>query len=108
MLQHPGLAAVGVSAVPDEVRGDEVMAFVVPRAPVSATYRDAFARDVLDFCLQRLAYFKAPGYIVFCKELPLTPTEKIQRARLKELAQGMLSAPDCIDLRAFKKRTRTA
>jgi len=107
MLQHPGVATVGVSAVPDEVRGDEVMACVVPRVPVSATYRDAFAREVLDFCLQRLAYFKAPGYIVFCKDLPLTPTEKIQRARLKELAQEMLSAPDCIDLRALKKRTRT-
>jgi acyl-CoA synthetase (AMP-forming)/AMP-acid ligase II len=107
MLQHPGVAAVGVSAVPDEVRGDEVMACVVPRVAVSATYRDAFAREVLDFCLQRLAYFKAPGYIVLCKELPLTPTEKIQRARLKELAQGMLSGPACIDLRALKKRTRT-
>jgi acyl-CoA synthetase (AMP-forming)/AMP-acid ligase II len=107
ILQHPGVAAVAVSAVPDEVRGDEVMACVVPRVPVSATDRDEFARDVLDFCLQRLAYFKAPGYIVLCKELPLTPTEKIQRARLKELAQGMLSGPACIDLRALKKRTRT-
>ena len=107
MLQHPGVAAVGVSAVPDEVRGDEVIACVVPRVPVSATYRDAFARDVLDFCLQRLAYFKVPGYVVFCETLPLTPTEKIQRARLKELAQRMLTGPACIDLRALKKRPST-
>jgi len=108
MLQHPGVATVGVSAVPDEVRGDEVMACIVPRTPVSVTQRDAFARDVLDFCLQRLAYFKVPGYVVFCEALPLTPTEKIQRARLKELAQGMLTGPACIDLRSLKKRPTIA
>ena len=34
LLQHPGIAAVGVTAVPDEVRGDEVMACVVPRATI--------------------------------------------------------------------------
>jgi acyl-coenzyme A synthetase/AMP-(fatty) acid ligase len=108
ILQHLGVAAVGVSAVPDELRGDEVMACVVPRVPVSATDRHTFARDVLDFCLQRLAYFKAPGYVVFCEALPLTPTEKIQRARLKELAQGMLTGPACIDLRSLKKRPTIA
>ena len=84
------------------------MACVVPRVPVSATDRDTFARDVLDFCLQRLAYFKAPGYVVFCETLPLTPTEKIQRARLKELAQGMLTGTACIDLRSLKKRPTIA
>jgi acyl-CoA synthetase (AMP-forming)/AMP-acid ligase II len=107
MLQHPGVAAVGVSAVPDEVRGDEVMACIVPRTPVGVTQRNAFARDVLDFCLQRLAYFKVPGYVAFCEKLPLTPTEKIQRARLKELAQELLTGSACIDLRALKKRPST-
>jgi acyl-CoA synthetase (AMP-forming)/AMP-acid ligase II len=108
MLQHPGVATVGVSAVSDAVRGDEVAACIVPRTPVGVTQRDAFAREVLDFCLQRLAYFKVPGYILFCEELPLTPTEKIQRARLKELAQGMVAGPACIDLRALKKRPSAA
>jgi acyl-CoA synthetase (AMP-forming)/AMP-acid ligase II len=107
MLQHPGVAAVGVSAVPDEVRGDEVIACIVPRTPVGITQRNAFARDVLDFCLQRLAYFKVPGYVAFCEKLPLTPTEKIQRARLKELAQELLTGSACIDLRALKKRPST-
>jgi acyl-coenzyme A synthetase/AMP-(fatty) acid ligase len=104
LLQFAGVAAVGVSAVPDEVRGDEVMACIVPRAPVSEAERIDFAHDVLDFCLQRLAYFKAPGYVALCDELPLTSTEKIQRARLKDLAQGLLGAPACVDLRALKKR----
>jgi acyl-CoA synthetase (AMP-forming)/AMP-acid ligase II len=103
--QHPGIAAVGVCAVPDDIRGDEVMACIVPRTPVSAADLGAFARDVVEFSLQRLAYFKAPGYVAVCDALPLTSTEKIQRARLKERAQLLLSTPACVDLRVLKKRS---
>src|SRR5579883_559523 len=79
LMQHPAIAAVGVTAVADEVRGDEVMACIVAREPLHEADRPAFARDILEFSLQRLAYFKAPGYISFCDRLPLTATEKIQR-----------------------------
>jgi acyl-CoA synthetase (AMP-forming)/AMP-acid ligase II len=108
LLQHPHIAGAGVTAVPDAVRGDEVMACIVPREPVGAVEQAQLARDVVAFCLQRLAYFKAPGYITFIEQLPLTPTEKIQRARLKELAQAQLNTPGCLDLRVLKKRTSTA
>lgn len=88
------------------------MACIVPRAALTASGsdaltasgRDALARSVLEFCLQRLAYFKAPGYVAFCESLPLTPTEKIQRARLKDLAHALRSTSATIDLRALKKR----
>jgi len=105
LLQHPQIAGVGVTAVPDEVRGDEVMACVVPRVMPTDTARAALARDVMDFCLARLAYFKAPGYLAFCDRLPLTATEKIQRGELRKLAQALLDDSGCIDLRAFKKPT---
>ena len=108
ILQHPRIASVGVAAVPDELRGDEVMACVVPRGHLGREQRDALACELLEFCLQRLAYFKAPGYVAFCDALPLTPTEKIQRAHLKELARGLLGQGDAIDLRARKKRTGAA
>jgi acyl-CoA synthetase (AMP-forming)/AMP-acid ligase II len=108
LLQHPGIASVGVTAIPDEIRGDEVMACVVPRAAVKQTERDAFARDIVQFCLGRLAYFKAPGYVALCERLPLTPTEKIQRAQLKELGLRLVTTDSCIDLRPLKKRTAAA
>jgi acyl-coenzyme A synthetase/AMP-(fatty) acid ligase len=104
LLQHPSIASVGVTAVPDEVRGDEVMACVVPRGEVRASEREAYSREVLEFCLERLAYYKAPGYVGFCERLPLTPTEKIQRAQLKDLGRSLLGTPVCIDVRAWKKR----
>jgi acyl-CoA synthetase (AMP-forming)/AMP-acid ligase II len=105
LLQHPGVAAVGVTAVPDEVRGDEVMACVVPRRHLYDAEQVAFGRELTQFCLERLAYFKAPGYVGFCEGLPLTATEKIQRARLKDLGQALLGGSACVDLRALKKRT---
>jgi acyl-CoA synthetase (AMP-forming)/AMP-acid ligase II len=105
LLQHPQIASVGVAAVPDDVRGDEVMACIVPKEMPGDAARAAFAKDIVEFCLVRLAYFKAPGYVAFCDRLPLTLTEKIQRAQLKELARTLLGDPGCIDLRALKKRT---
>lgn len=105
LLQHPNIASVGVTGVPDEVRGDEVMACVVPRVAVDEAGRQGFAREVLQFCLSRLAYFKAPGYVGLCERLPLTATEKIQRAQLKELGKQLLESSACVDLRSLKKRT---
>jgi acyl-CoA synthetase (AMP-forming)/AMP-acid ligase II len=108
LLQHPKIATVGVTAVPDDIRGDEVMACVVPRVALSEAERETYAREVFEFCLGRLAYYKAPGYIGFCERLPLTATEKMQRAQLKELGRTLLSSPACVDLRALKKRTAAA
>ncbi len=56
-------------------------------------------------CLERLAYFKAPGFVAFCETLPLTPTEKIQRSQLRDLAHRLLVSGACIDLRSLKRRS---
>jgi len=103
IAQHPQVRAVGICAVPDPVRGDEVFACVVLRE--STVDAEATARDIVEFCLPQLAYFKAPGYVAFCEHLPLTPTEKIQRVRLKSVGQQLLSEGRCIDLRALKRRS---
>lgn len=108
LLQHPQVLSAGVAAVPDEIRGDEVMACILLRHPVSMADRSRLAHELLSHCMQRLAYYKAPGYVVFVDELPLTVTEKIQRARLKELAVACVGAPGCVDLRALKKRPLSA
>jgi len=102
VVQHPAVHAAGVAAVPDAVRGDEVFACVVLRQPTDAG--EQMAREIADFCRARLAYYKAPGYVAFCPRLPLTPTEKIQRASLKELAARLLGEGQCFDLRARKRR----
>jgi acyl-CoA synthetase (AMP-forming)/AMP-acid ligase II len=108
LQQHPQVAAVGVAAVPDQVRGDEVMACIVTRRQLTAVERQALARELLDFSIQRLAYFKAPGYVAFCETLPRTATEKIQRAQLRELARELMQGESSVDVRSLKKRPVTA
>lgn len=100
LLEHPGVIAAGVTAVPDDIRGDEVFACIVVDG--NARHWPETATAIVRHCLDRLAYFKAPGYLAACERLPLTSTEKIQRAALKELAATRLAAGDCIDTRTLK------
>lgn len=116
LMQHPRIAAVGVAAAADEVRGDEVFACIVPRPanpppantpPVNPPMTpEQLAADIMNFCAERLAYYKAPGYISFQDSLPVTATQKIQRGALKSLVADLLKDPATIDLRHLKKRTR--
>jgi acyl-CoA synthetase (AMP-forming)/AMP-acid ligase II len=106
LRQHPLVANVGVAPVPDAVRGDEVMACVVPSRPIAAGEARAAAEDLVRHCLERLAYYKAPGYVAFCDVLPLTATQKLQRGDLRALAQACLDDDACVDTRALKKRQR--
>jgi acyl-CoA synthetase (AMP-forming)/AMP-acid ligase II len=109
LLAHPAVRTVGVSAVPDPVRCDEVMACIIAASPIAdEPARERLAIELVEHCLDRLAYYKAPGYIAFCDALPLTPTQKIQRSELKAFAHERLRSAQCIDLRARKVRRSAA
>jgi acyl-CoA synthetase (AMP-forming)/AMP-acid ligase II len=103
--QHPAVRTAAVAATPDPVRGDEVLACIVPREPVSPSEQEAIARSIVDHALSRLAYYKAPGYVAFVESLPLTVSQKIQRGQLRDLARTLAGQPHCVDTRALKKRT---
>jgi acyl-CoA synthetase (AMP-forming)/AMP-acid ligase II len=102
LLGHPGVLNCAVTAVPDELRGEEVFAFVVPKPAGART--DAAA--LIDHCLERLAYFKVPGYVAFVTELPLTASQKINRAAVKKEAGKRVAGSACIDVRGAKTRHR--
>jgi len=103
LLQHPLVKAAAVAAVPDAVRGDEVLACVVCEG-VAADERGTAATGIVDWCLARLAYYKAPGYVAFVDALPLTASQKVQRGELKALALSLVGQGNCIDTVAMKKR----
>ena len=96
---HPAIGQVAVIATPDSVRDEEVMACVVPSQGTTPS-RDT-AISIQDWCLERLAYFKAPGHVAFLAELPVTSTNKVQKAKLADFA---LNPADCFDLRDRKRR----
>lgn len=102
LLQHPSVKQVAVAATPDPVRGDEVLALIVPDDP--AIEKAETAHTIVEWCLSRLAYYKAPGWIAFVPSLPLTGTQKIQRGSVKDLAADYMARGVCIDLRHLKKR----
>jgi len=105
LAQHPCVAAVAVAAAPDALRGDEVLACVVRRDPRPSDDLPALAAQITQHVLQQLAYYKAPGYVAFVDALPLTLSQKVQRAMLKSLAQSLPGQPHCVDTRALKKRS---
>ena len=114
LMQHEAVAACGVAPVPDEIRGDEVMACVTLTAAARQLDAAALAQDMMSFCQARLAYYKAPGYIAFIDDLPLTATQKMKRGELKTIALACMAqaggassggpASVCFDLRNLKKR----
>ena len=78
---HPDVADVQVVGVPDPRYGEELMAWIVPRAGASLD-RDAIA----DFCRDRIAHQKVPRYVACLDEFPMTVTGKVQKFKLRELA----------------------
>ncbi len=102
LLQHKAVKSVAVAPVADPVRGDEVFACVVPDDGYQGD--EALAADIVAWCLSRLAYYKAPGYVGFVPAVPLTSTHKIQRGSLKDLVANTIGSKVCFDTRGMKKR----
>jgi acyl-coenzyme A synthetase/AMP-(fatty) acid ligase len=98
LLQSPHVDNCAVCAVPDEIRGDEVFAFVMPRGSTPD------AGEIFRHCAEHLTYFKTPGYIAFVDALPLTASQKVSRGEVKKMAVERVANDDCIDLRDRKKR----
>lgn len=78
LLQFPGVKAAAVVAVPGDGGEDEVLAVLSPQA--GATLDPA---ALLHFLQPRLANFMLPRYVRIMTELPLTPTQKIEKHVLR-------------------------
>ncbi len=78
IYRHPDVQEVAVIPIPDPKWGEVVKAFVVPKKG-----RQPNAQDIIDFCRENIARFKAPKSIEF-GELPKTATGKIQKFKLRE------------------------
>jgi crotonobetaine/carnitine-CoA ligase len=75
LLSHAAVRLAAVVAVPDDVRGEEVKAFVSADGEVVVA-------ELAEFCEQRLARFKVPRYWEVCDDLPVTDSHRVAKARL--------------------------
>jgi crotonobetaine/carnitine-CoA ligase len=99
---HEAVGQVAVLAVPDELREEEVMACVVT---MPGAARDAAtAEGLVRWCLDRLAYYKAPGWVLFVDALPTTGTQKVQKTQIFAPGTDPRREPGAMDLRALKRR----
>jgi len=79
MYLHPGIAQVAVIGVPDERMGEVGMAFVVPRP--GATLDSA---ELIAWCREQMAHFKAPKRIEIVSALPTNASGKVLKYELRQ------------------------
>ena len=76
---HPKVLEAAVFSVPDEKWGEAVAAAVVLKKNESAT-----ELEIIQFCKQHQASYKAPKSVVFLDELPKTGSGKIYKKALRD------------------------
>lgn len=102
LLGHDTVGQAAVIAVGDEVRDEEVFACIVPGKGVSPGTQ--LASDLFDHCFERVAHYKAPGWILFLDELPVTGTQKVQKHAIFGPDVDPTALSGAYDFRSKKKR----
>ncbi len=80
IMELPYVLECGVSAVPDEVRGQIVKASIVLTKGTEPT--EQLKKDIQNYVKAKTAPYKYPRIVVFRDELPKTVSGKIQRNKL--------------------------
>lgn len=88
--QHPDVRGVAVIGVPDDVYGERVVAYVVADCETFA--ERSLSEQLKDLCRGSISDYKCPSEIFMVSELPVGPTGKIQRLRLKQQVLALDSA----------------
>ena len=77
--EHPKIADVYVTGLPDERLGETVLAWIKLKSGETAT-----EGEIREFCQGRIAHFKIPQYIRFVESFPMTVSGKVQKFRIRE------------------------
>jgi fatty-acyl-CoA synthase len=78
VARHQSVLECAVVAIPDDKWGERPKAFVTLKPG-----RNATEQDLIEFCKQHIAHFKAPAAVEF-GDLPKTSTGKVQKFVLRD------------------------
>lgn len=81
LMTHPKVGIVAVTGVPDKRMGEVAMAFIKLKEGETAT-----EDEMIQFAREKMANYKAPKYVKFVDDFPMTPTGKVQKFVLKDSA----------------------
>jgi crotonobetaine/carnitine-CoA ligase len=91
LMSHPMISGAAVVPVPDEIRHEEVKAYILPA--VGETPETIPPEEIVEYCLERIAKFKVPRYIEYVTEFSRTASGKIQKFKLiaekEDLTEGI-------------------
>jgi len=76
---HPSVLESAAVAVPAEVGEDEVKVCVVLKPGAAVT-----PEELIRHCNDRMPYFAVPRYLEFMEGLPKTPTDRVEKYKLKQ------------------------
>ncbi len=89
LYTHQAVKDVQVVGVPDKKYGEEVMAFIILKeGEVSSE------SEIIEFVKKGLSRYKAPRYVHFLDNYPMTASGKIQKYKLREMAIELLQLED--------------
>ena len=80
LMELPYVLECGVSAAPDELRGQVVKASIVLTRGTQPS--DALKKEIQNYVKEHTAPYKYPRIVTFCESLPKTISGKIQRNKL--------------------------
>jgi benzoate-CoA ligase family protein len=86
LLEHPAVREAAVVGVADADGLDKPVAVVVVSG--GSTTPPPTEEDLMAWCREGLAHFKAPRQVVFAEDLPKTATGKLQRFKVRDLVVG--------------------
>ena len=84
MFRHPAIQEACVIATKDSYRGESVKAVVVLRA----THKGTTGQEIVDWCRDNMAVYKAPRVVQFVDVLPKSGSGKVMWRALQEAEKG--------------------
>ncbi len=86
LVSHPAVAEAAVVGKPDELKGEEIVAFVSLETNYAAS--DELKKELKQHVVKEIGAIARPGEIRFSEDLPKTRSGKIMRRLLRDLAAG--------------------
>ena len=81
LYKHPAISEVQVVGIPDEKFGEEIVAWVQLKEDSDDNIDEV---SLVEYCQEKLAYFKVPKHFKFVASFPMTVTGKIKKYVLRE------------------------